>query len=198
MPSTPALILPPGPFSAYLFDLDGTIADSMPLHYIGWSKVITEHGGHFPEDLFYAMGGLPLTRVVEELNEKFGYTMDPATVIKQKEALYLTMLDQLQPILSVVAHIEAESGKTPFAIVSGSPRNSIFKTLTALNLLHHFSVIVGSEDYTHGKPNPEPFLTAARLLNVPPAECLVFEDAQPGIEAAKAAGMQYVLVPTTR
>jgi HAD superfamily hydrolase (TIGR01509 family) len=198
MPSTPALTLPSGPFSAYLFDLDGTIADSMPLHYIGWSKVIAEHGGHFPEDLFYAMGGLPLVKVVEELNEKFGYNMDPATVIKQKEALYLSMLDQLQPVLSVVAHIEAESGKTPFAIVSGSPRNSIFKTLTALNLLHHFPVIVGSEDYTHGKPNPEPFLTAARLLHVPPAECLVFEDAQPGVEAAKAAGMQYVVVPSTR
>jgi HAD superfamily hydrolase (TIGR01509 family) len=192
------LTLPRGPFSAYLFDLDGTIADSMPLHYIAWSKAIAEHGGHFPEDLFYAMGGLPLINVVEELNQKFAYTMDPAAVVARKESLYLAMLDQLQPILAVVDLIKEAAGKIPFAIVSGSPRASILKTLTALDLLHYFPVIVGSEDYTHGKPNPEPFLTAARLLNFPPVACLVFEDAQPGIQAAKAAGMQYVLVPTAR
>ena len=190
------LTLPPGHFSAYLFDLDGTIADSMPLHYIAWSKAIAEHGGHFPEDLFYAMGGLPLIKVVEELNRKFACNMDPAAVVARKESLYLSMLDQLQPIPAVVALIRHSAGTVPFAIVSGSPRASILKTLTALNLLRFFPVIVGSEDYTHGKPNPEPFLTAARLLNVPPSACLVFEDAQPGIEAAKAAGMQYVLVPT--
>jgi HAD superfamily hydrolase (TIGR01509 family) len=192
------LTLPPGSFSAYLFDLDGTIADSMPLHYIAWSKAIAEHGGHFPEDLFYAMGGLPLIKVVEELNKKFAYTMNPAAVVARKESLYLSLLDQLQPIVAVVTLIKQAAGKIPFAIVSGSPRASIIKTLTALNLLDYFPVIVGSEDYLHGKPNPEPFLTAARLLSVPPSACLVFEDAQPGIEAAKAAGMQYVLVPTTR
>jgi HAD superfamily hydrolase (TIGR01509 family) len=192
------LTLPSGQFHAYLFDLDGTIADSMPLHYIAWSKAIAEHGGHFPEDLFYSMGGLPLIKVVEELNQKFDYAMDPATVVARKESLYLAMLDQLRPIVAVVALIHQCAGKIPFAIVSGSPRASIIKTLTALNLLDYFPVIVGSEDYLHGKPNPEPFLTAARLLSVPPSACLVFEDAQPGIEAAKAAGMQYVLVPTAR
>ena len=193
---TTPLPLPPGNFSAYLFDLDGTIADSMPLHYVAWVKAIEEHGGTFPEELFYSWGGVPLLKVVEQLNEKYGLHMDPATVVERKEGLYLSMLDQLQPILSVVAHVEAQSGKTPFAIVSGSPRASIFRTLTTLNLLHHFPVIVGAEDYTHGKPSPEPFLTAARLLNVPPAECLVFEDAEAGIASAIAAGMQYVRVPS--
>jgi len=124
--------------------------------------------------------------------------MNPAAVVARKESLYLSLLDQLQPIVAVVTLIKQAAGKIPFAIVSGSPRASIIKTLTALNLLDYFPVIVGSEDYLHGKPNPEPFLTAARLLSVPPSACLVFEDAQPGIEAAKAAGMQYVLVPTTR
>jgi beta-phosphoglucomutase family hydrolase len=195
---TQPLTLPLGPFAAYLFDLDGTIADSMPLHYVAWSKAIAEHGGHFPEDLFYAMGGLPLIKVVEELNQKFAYTMDPTTVVARKESLYLTMLDQLQPIADVVNIVKEAAGKIPFAIVSGSPRETIFKTLTALNLLDYFPIIVGSEDYLHGKPNPEPFLTAARLLNVPPSACLVFEDAQPGIQAATAAGMQYVLIPTIR
>ncbi len=191
------LTIPTGSFSAYLFDLDGTIADSMPLHYIAWTKAINEAGGHFPEDLFYAMGGLPLVTVVERLNEKFGYTMNPAKVVERKESLYLAMLDQLHPIASVVAHIERAYGSIPFAVVSGSPRDTILRSLTALGLLDRFPVIVGSEDYIHGKPNPEPFLTAARLLGVAPADCLVFEDAQLGIDAAEAAGMKWVRVPMT-
>jgi HAD superfamily hydrolase (TIGR01509 family) len=194
--STP-IPLPPGKFSAYLFDLDGTVADSMPLHYVAWSQAIAEHGGRFPEDLFYAMGGMPLLQVVEELNRRFGFTMNPEEVVARKESLYLAMLDQLQPMASVVAHIERAFGSIPFAIVSGSPRETIFRSLTTLGLLDRFPVIVGSEDYTHGKPNPEPFLMAARMLNVSPSECLVFEDAQLGIDAAEAAGMQWVRVPAS-
>ena len=190
------LTLPPGPFAAYLFDLDGTVADSMPLHYRAWSTAIQEHGGTFPEDLFYAWGGVPLLKVVEMLNEHFGYTMDPKAVVARKESLYLSLLDEVKPVVSVLAVLEAETGRRPFAIVSGSPRDSIEKTLNTLGLRHYFPVLVGAEDYTHGKPDPEPFLTAARLLNVPPAECLVFEDAEAGIAAAKAAGMQWVHVPT--
>ncbi len=200
----PPLTLPPGPHAAYLFDLDGTIADSMPLHYLAWTAAIAEHNGTFPQDafpqaLFYSWGGIPPLQVASMLNDRFGYTLDPETVVTRKEALYRALIDtpdQLKPVASVLAHIEAETGKTPFAIVSGSPRASILKTLTTLNLLHHFPVIVAAEDYTHGKPDPEPFLTAARLLNVAPAACLVFEDAEAGIAAAKAAGMQWVCVPT--
>ncbi len=192
----PELLLPPGPHAAYLFDLDGTIADSMPLHFRAWTTAIAEHNGTFPEDLFYAWGGVPPLTVTAMLNERFGYTLDPEAVVTRKEALYLSMLDQIEPVACVLAHIESKSGKIPFAIVSGSPRASILKTLTTLGLVHHFPVIVGAEDYTHGKPDPEPFLTAARLLDVPPAQCLVFEDAEAGITAAVAAGMQWVHVPS--
>ncbi len=189
------LTIPPGNFEAYLFDLDGTVADSMPIHYRAWSQAIREAGGDFPEDLFYAMGGITLVRTVEILNEKFGWYMDPAAVVARKESLYYQLLPELQPMASVLLHINAARGSKKFAIVSGSPRESIFKTLTHLGLLDAFPVIVGSEDYKRGKPNPEPFLTAAKLLEVTPAECLVFEDAEAGIEAAEAAGMQWVRVP---
>ena len=194
MASSP-LALPPGPHSAYLFDLDGTVADSMPLHFVAWSQAIAEHGGQFPEPLFYQMGGIPLLRTVELLNERFGTAMDPATVVHRKESLYLEMLDQLKPVASVLAIIYECAGKIPFAIVSGSPRVSIYSTLTKLNLIDYFPVIVGAEDYLQGKPNPEPFLKAATLLGVPPETCLVFEDAEAGIASAQAAGMQYVRIP---
>jgi HAD superfamily hydrolase (TIGR01509 family) len=189
------LALPAGDFKAYLFDLDGTIADSMPLHYLGWKQAVEEHGGHFPEDLFYAWAGTPLPRTVEMLNERFGLSMPVMEVVHRKEDLYLSRLSDLRPIAEVVHHIRAQHGIIPFAIVSGSPRRSIVETLTRLDLIELFPVLVGAEDYTRGKPHPEPFLTAAATLGVAPADCLVFEDADSGIAAAEAAGMQWVRVP---
>ena len=189
------LKLPDGEFAAYLFDLDGTVADSMPVHFIAWTQAIQEHGGQFPEELFYAMGGIPLHRTVELLNERFGSSMHPPTVVERKEALYLTMIDQVQPVAAVLKVIEAAAGQIPFAIVSGSPRDSIARTLQTLGLTHHFPVIVGAEDYTHGKPAPEPFLRAAELLGIAPERCLVFEDADAGVQSARAAGMAVVRVP---
>ena len=194
MPTTP-LPIPPGPYKAYLFDLDGTVADSMPLHFVAWSQAVAEAGGQFPEPLFYQMGGIPLHRTVELLNERFDTAMDPDAVVHRKENLSLDMLPDLKPVASVLAHIQAQSGNIPFAIVSGSPRASIHATLARLGLAHHFPVIVGAEDYERGKPNPEPFLKAAMLLHVEPKDCLVFEDADAGIEAAKAAGMDWVRIP---
>ncbi len=193
--SADALVLPEGEFAAYLFDLDGTVADSMPAHFVAWSAAVKRHGGDFPEDLFYALGGVPPLKVVSILNEKFGYTLDPESLVAEKEAQYLQGLDSIQPIASVLAHVVAKHGKIPLAIVSGSPRDNIEKTLAALELTDKFEVIVGAEDYAHGKPDPEPFLTAAKLLGVDPAKCLVFEDADAGIASAEAAGMKWVRVP---
>ena len=194
-PESMPLTLPPGPHAAYLFDLDGTVADSMPLHFVAWSQSIREHGGQFPEKLFYDLGGVPPLRVVEILNERFSTQMDPHAVVTHKESLYLEALAGLKPVASVLEVLERDHGTVPFAIVSGSPRDSIERTLAHLGLAHYFPVLVGAEDYTHGKPNPEPFLKAATILNVDPTQCLVFEDAEAGIQSAIAAGMQYVRIP---
>jgi len=197
--TTPDILpIPSGDFKAYLFDLDGTVADSMPLHYRAWEQAIAEAGGTFPEDVFYELGGVPIVHVVEILNERYGYHMPPAETAHKKEELYLTLIHEVQPIASVVAHITAMHGKIPLAIVSGSPRASIENTLKTLHLTGCFDLLVGAEDYTRGKPDPEPFLTAAARLKVDPKDCLVFEDANAGIESAKAAGMQWVHVPRTK
>ncbi|HLI77181.1 MAG TPA: HAD family phosphatase [Acidobacteriaceae bacterium] len=192
--STP-LPIPDGDFRAYLFDLDGTVADSMPLHLVSWQQATREFGGDFPAELFWQWGGIPLPRTVEMLNERFGYHLDPAEVVHRKEQLYLTMLDQVHPIASVAAHVAKGHGHLPMAIVSGSPRLTIERTLEAMRMSDCFQAVVAAEDYKRGKPDPEPFLTAAKLLHVEPAKCLVFEDAEAGIQSAKAAGMQWVRVP---
>ena len=186
------------PFRAYLFDMDGTVADSMPIHYKAWTQAVEEAGGTFPVDLFYDWAGIPLRRTVEMLNERFGHAMNVDDVVHRKETLYLERLAEVEPIAAVVEHILAEHGNIPLAIVSGSPRDSILRTLTALNLLDRFDTLVGAEDYAHGKPNPEPFLVAAGRLEVAPEDCLVFEDGEAGIQSAEAAGMQWVRVPVVR
>ena len=194
LPTAEDLRIPDGPFAAYLFDLDGTVADSMPLHFRAWTRAVEDNGGTFPVELFYAWGGIPLHRTVEMLNERFGYGMDPVKVVAEKEAMYLAMLPELKPVASVLAYLQAEHGRVPFAIVSGSPRASIEATLTRLGLVEYFPLIVGAEDYRQGKPHPEPFLTAAARLGVAAGDCLVFEDADAGIASATAAGMRWVRI----
>lgn len=189
------LKLPPGDFEAYLFDCDGTIADSMPLHYEAWQIALAEHGGQFPKELFYAWAGVSLSKVVEMLNEKYQLSMPVAEILLRKEQLYYEFLPKLRVIPGVLAHIQARHGKIPFAVVSGSQRESIAKTLRVLGLTDYFPVIVGAEDIALGKPHPDPFLLAARLLGVQPEKCLVFEDADLGIQSARSAGMSWVRVP---
>ena len=189
------LELPAGSFRAYLFDCDGTIVDSMPLHYIAWKKALGEWNCPFEEDLFYAWGGRPVTEIIGALNRDHGLSMPVDAVAKRKENLYYELVHELKAIPEVVEHIEAKHGHIPLAVVSGSRRNSVVHSLTALGLLDKFDVLVCAEDYARGKPAPDCFLTAAAHLGVDPKDCLVFEDTDMGIEAATAAGMASVRVP---
>jgi len=188
------LTLPPGPFQAYLFDCDGTIADSMPLHYIAWSKTLAEYGCDFPEDLFYAWGGMPVAEILANLNQRNSLSMPIAEVHRRKEDLYYQNLPQLQAVPEVLEHIELSHGKIPFAVVSGSTRHSVAKSLEALGILDKFDTLVCAGDYTNSKPHPEPFLLAAQRLGIDPAHCLVFEDTEMGIQSATAAGMASVKI----
>jgi beta-phosphoglucomutase family hydrolase len=189
------LKLPPGKFAAYLFDCDGTIADSMPLHYVAWKQALGKWNCEFDERTFYAWGGMPTAEIIATLNKRHGLAMVVETVCIEKENLYYEMLPQLKAIAEVVEHIEAQHKRIPFAVVSGGTRESVVASLTAVNLLDKFNVFVCAGDYKKGKPDPEPFLLAAEKLGVNPKDCLVFEDTEMGIQAATAAGMASVRVP---
>jgi HAD superfamily hydrolase (TIGR01509 family) len=189
------LKLPTGPFAAYLFDCDGTIADSMPLHYIAWKKALAEWNCTFDERLFYSLGGTPVTEIVSKLNERHGLNMSVEGVSSHKEKLYMELLPQLKAIPEVVEHIEAQHGRIPFAVVSGSTRDSVTASLGSLQLLDKFEALVCVGDYQKSKPDPEAFLLGAAKLGVAPEACLVFEDTDMGIRAATSAGMASVKVP---
>jgi HAD superfamily hydrolase (TIGR01509 family) len=190
------LKLPAGPFRAYLFDCDGTIADSMPLHYIAWKKALGEWGCPFDEELFYEWGGKPAAEIIATLNQMNGLKMPVETLAEHKEDLYFELLPQLKPVPEVLELIEAKHGRIPFAVVSGGRRISVVSSLTTLGLMDRFDTIVGAEDYRNSKPAPDAYLIAAARLGVAPRDCLVFEDTDMGIQAATAAGMASVKIPS--
>jgi len=197
MNSTP-LVLPPGEFDAFIFDCDGTLADSMPTHYRAWQAALKEHSADFPEAMFYELGGTPTPRVVEILNERHGYNLPVEDTVNRKEAIFMELSGEVAAVEPVVALAKEWYGKKPLAVASGGHRRVVLATLRGLGIANLFQVIVTSEDYLRGKPHPDPFLEAASKLGVRAEKCLVFEDTQIGIAAATAAGMASVLVQAQR
>jgi HAD superfamily hydrolase (TIGR01509 family) len=189
------LPLPIGEFKAYLFDCDGTIVDSMPLHFEAWSKALGEWNCPFPEERFYQWGGMPIKEIIERLSSEHGIEMPVDEVAVRKEALYYESLPNLKSVPEVVEHIDASHGHKAFAVVSGGERESVVRSLQTLGLMDKFDTLVCAGEYTRSKPDPEPYLIAAQKLGVAPSDCLVFEDTQMGIDAAEAAGMAWVRVP---
>jgi HAD superfamily hydrolase (TIGR01509 family) len=192
------LQLPDRVFDAYIFDCDGTLADTMGLHFEAWQLALEPHGAILPEDLYYRWGGRPTREIVEALNQQQGLSMDAEAIVHIKEELYFDLLPGVQPIQAVVDIVHSLHGKKPMAVASGGGRKSVTSTLEGLGILQLFDAIVTSEDYKLGKPAPDPYLEAARRLGVFPSECLVFEDTEIGRQSAVAAGMACVIVDSRK
>lgn len=190
------LKVPDGRFAAYLFDCDGTIVDSMPLHFVAWQTALAEWNCPFPEDLFYSWGGKTVPEIITTLNVMHRLNMPVESLGIRKENLYFDLLPTLKAVPEVLAHIDLHYGRIPFGVVSGSHRESVIRSLTTVGLLDRFHTIVAAEDYAQSKPAPDGFLLAAERLGVMPEDCLVFEDTFLGLQAAEAAGMASVLVPS--
>ena len=190
------LDIPTGEFGAYIFDCDGTLADTMPLHYRAWVEEVSARGGEFPEDLFYSLGGVPAPGVVEFLNHRYNLTMPVEETALLKEARFEALLSQVKPIQPVIDFMLGKSGRYPLAVGSGGYKSVVLATLEFLGIREHFQAVVTYDDVTHPKPAPDTYLLAAQLLGVEPSRCLVFEDTPLGLQCAKNAGMQCVLVPS--
>ncbi|MFT6861806.1 MAG: beta-phosphoglucomutase family hydrolase [Akkermansiaceae bacterium] len=185
-------------YKALIFDLDGTLVDSMPAHFKAWCKALKKQGhqGVFPEDVFYAMGGRPTRDIVEVLNGEQDLGLDPEEVAYAKKKAFLKNLASIELIPEVAKIAEEHRGKIPMAVASGGGRIVVEKTLQHLGISDWFDEVVTADDVKHGKPAPDIFLEAASRLGVDPKDCVVFEDARSGIIAARAAGMEVVVVPT--
>jgi HAD superfamily hydrolase (TIGR01509 family) len=190
------LDLPAAEFGGYIFDCDGTLVDTMPLHFRAWNAAMQRAGlrGELDEDLFYSLGGVPTRRVAELMGQHYGLALDPDRVFHEKEELFLSMQGELRVIQPVVDFARKVAQRAPVSVASGGPKPIVRKTLEATGLAELFPILVTPEDVQHGKPAPDMFLLAAAKMGVAPAACLVFEDAEPGFRAAEAAGMKWVAV----
>jgi beta-phosphoglucomutase-like phosphatase (HAD superfamily) len=177
---------------ALIFDCDGTLADTMPAHYLAWVAVLAPHGIPFAEARFYAMAGMPTREIVRVLAADAGKTVDVAAVVRAKEEAFLVGIANVVPISRVVEIARAGRGVVPMAVASGGQRRIVERTLAQIGVLDWFGALVTAEDTVRHKPDPDLFLEAARRLGVPPEICTVYEDADLGIEAARRAGMKYV------
>ena len=186
----------PDDIRGLIFDCDGTLADTMPLHQRAWEQAMAELGGIFTERDGIELAGIPTRRIFEMLNERHGFTIDPDRGNALKEAYYGRLVEQALPIAEVVAVVEAFRGRLPMAVASGGERLVVESTLRQIGLIEAFNTLVTADDVEHGKPSPDIFLEAARRLGVAPETCIVFEDGDPGIEGAKRAGMAWIDVRT--
>jgi beta-phosphoglucomutase-like phosphatase (HAD superfamily) len=185
-------------FRGIIFDCDGTLADSMPLHWQAWQAVSLRHQLHFPEDRFYSLGGVPSRDILKVLRDEQNLPIDPLAVALEKEHEYLKLLEQVNPIHEVVEIAHRHHGALPLAVASGGIKTIIERVLIHLGIRSLFDAVVTSEDVVRQKPAPDIFLEAARRIGVPPEHCLAYEDTDIGLEAIRSANMAAVDVRTLR
>ena len=177
---------------ALIFDCDGTLADTMPMHWRAWQVITARYRIHFPIDRFYSLGGVPSRDILKLLSAEQGLGLDHLAVAKEKEAEYLPLIAQVEPINAVVGIARENFGKLPMAVASGGTRHGIDQVLTHLGIRSLFQAVVTSEMVKHQKPAPDIFLEAARQLGVAPQFCRAYEDTDLGMQAIRAAGMEAV------
>lgn len=182
----------PAATRALIFDCDGTLADTMPLHLDCWQRAMRELGGDITPAEFWGWAGVPTKPIIEMLNKRHGYGIDPERGAELKERYYIEAVHRVEPIREVVEVVEHYRGKLPMAVATGGQLFVVTQTLQTIGIMNCFEAIVTADDVARGKPAPDIFLEAARRLAAPPEHCVVFEDADNGVTAATAAGMKCV------
>ena len=181
-----------------IFDCDGTLADTMPLHWRAWQVISDKYKLKFPEDRFYSLGGVPSRDILKMLAEEQNVTLDHIAAGHEKENTYLPYLTQVLPIYEVVEIAKVNEGKLPMAVASGGTHPIIVQVLEHLKIRHFFQAVVTSEMVKNQKPAPDIFLEAARRIGVEPQCCRAYEDTDLGLQAIRSAGMDAVDVRRLR
>lgn len=186
------MITIPSNIKGLIFDLDGTIANTMPNHFKAWRHAVSPYGIDFNKELFLSLTGMSKISTIIKLNELFGTTMNPKKVGKSKDQFFKTLVQETKEIEVVANVIRKFHNKLPMAIGTGSTTGGAKQTLEITGMQQYFNIVITSDDVVQGKPHPETFLKCADLMQVNPKECIVFEDGELGMQAARSAGMMII------
>ena len=185
------ITIPPN-VKGLIFDLDGTIANTMPNHFKAWRKAVLPYGIDFDKELFLSLTGMARKPTINKLNNLFGTKMNPKVVGALKEEYFNLLVNETKEIEVIANVIRKFYKKLPMAIGTGSTIKGVKQTLGIIKMQHYFNIIITSDDVEYGKPHPETFLKCAELMNVNPKDCIVFEDGELGMQAARSARMMVI------
>ncbi len=174
-----------------IFDLDGTLADSMPIHFAAWEETLKCFNLKLNSDFLLSCAGMPCYKIVGVMNKEYGTNIDPREFMQLKEQAVVRNIHKVKPIKAVVDLVYQYHNKLPMAVGTGGQKKIASKTLELLGIDKYIPILVTANDVEKHKPNPDTFLRCAGLMQVAPENCQVFEDAELGFEAAKNAGMKF-------
>lgn len=181
-------------YDGFVFDMDGTIVDSMPLHLAGWERASEIFNFHYNPDWFYNLGGVPSRKIAELIEKEQQISLDIDAVTRAKSEYFLTVIDRVTPFPAMKTLVHELAAHCPLAIGTGSIRKNAETMLQHAGLRQYFQTLTTADDVVHHKPNPDTFLLSAAKMDLKPSNCLVFEDTEIGLETAKNAGMDCVLI----
>lgn len=186
---------------AVIFDMDGVIIDNYRFHHQSWVEFCKKYKFNYSEDLMKTyMFGRTNDEIIPVLFKKENMPQNEISALgEEKEIIYRSIIEkELAPMSGLEKFIEElKNNQIPIAVGSSGPRSNVNFILEKTGLKPHFDAIVDAQSVTNGKPHPEIFLTAAQNMNAKPETCIVFEDTNMGIEAARRAGMKVVGVAST-
>ena len=182
-------------YRAFLYDCDGTLADNMHAHKGAYEKAAATFGITLDTAIIDELAGWPTPLIAQEINKRYNTNVPPTEFATLKSSIFFEdFIEHTLPVEFVVQHLKNHIGNVHIGVVSGGSRKTVTRTLSVIGLIDDIEVLVCADDTERGKPYADPFLSAAKQLGVTPQDCLVFEDGDPGVRAAIAAGMDWVRI----
>jgi HAD superfamily hydrolase (TIGR01509 family) len=182
----------PSHIQGLIFDCDGTLVDSMPLHMEAWKAAFGQYGSYYNEDFLFSLKGMKESEIIDLYNKKFNTQLEPQLMVSAKHKYFIEHIDSVKPLELIVEVAKYNYGKLKLAVVSGSVSKIVSLELQTIGIINLFNIILTADDPYKPKPSPDIFIAAASILNIEPKFCLVLEDGEAGLEAAQKAGMETI------